>query len=101
MGTHFAMEAVRKIHYGKIHEVLDMSHISPEELKQKKKQVPEEGYFADGEEPSQNYNEVTEEDATTREGVLRRESMSAAEKTFCVKAANVVQCPVHTNKQCI
>merc|ERR1712212_1002132 len=77
--THFAMEAVRKIHYGKIHEVLDMSKLSPDELKQKENQVPEEEYFVEGEDQSQLFdassagNEVTEEDAAAREEELAKE----------------------------
>jgi len=78
--THFAMEAVRKIHYGKIHEVLDMSKLSPDELKQKENQVPEGEYFVEGEDQSQLFdassagNEVTEEeDAAAREEELAKE----------------------------
>merc|ERR1712192_239031 len=81
--THFAMEAVRKIHYGKIHELLDMSKLSQDELKQKENQVPEEEeYFVEGEDQSQlvfdvnrasNEEEVTEEDAAAKEEELARE----------------------------
>jgi len=78
--THFAMEAVRKIHYGKIHEILDMSKLSSDELKQKENQVPEEEYFVDGEDQSQLFdassagNEgIEEEDAAAREEELAKE----------------------------
>jgi len=76
--THFAMDAVRKIHYGKIHEVLDMSKLSQDELKQKENQVPEEEYFAEGDGQSHFFdvndgNGVTEEDAAAREEKLAQE----------------------------
>jgi len=76
--THFAMEAVRKIHYGKIHEILDMSKLSPDEIKQRENQVPEEEYLVDGEDHSQFFdvsdgNGKTEEDAAVREEKLAQE----------------------------
>merc|ERR1712200_173373 len=53
--TRFAMEAVRKIHYGKIHEILDMKKLSEEELKKKASQVPEDEYFEEEQNQSESF----------------------------------------------
>jgi len=83
--THFAMEAVRKIHYGKIHEILDMKKLSEEELKKKANQVPEDDYFEEEQNPSEGYsveNSVWE----TKENAAEAEEKLAKEKEEELKA---------------
>jgi len=83
--THFAMEAVRKIHYGKIHEILDMKKLSEEELKKKANQVPEDEYFEGEQNQSEGYS-VENSFGQTGENAAEAEEKLAKEKEEELKA---------------